>query len=267
MTSSAYGSDCALLRAPALGIVVDSVGSNFRKQKFSFLIPIVISSLTLTPVVGRFNVNYALMPRPTTFRVVDRTRKLLYHLSPSAKMRDSISTPHATGGCPAVTTTTAARSPLASRPLPRTSHRLLLGSRYPRFLRGPLATRSHTRRSKAPYGGRAFGLSPPCPAQRAVTSLRLFPGLRPPAPCVPRHVRCPSEASLPTPAPSWARLGLRTPLPPHMPLIEATTICGSLQRTPHQSAVSRTNRLAEAPSPPLGMVPLGGRQSLDFSPA
>ena len=177
------------------GIVVDSVVSNLGKLKPPFLTLYTLRHIgigSLTSAIGRnfCNLNYAFLPRPTTLRVVDSNGKHFYHLKHYAKMPYSIPPHHATGGRPAATATAAARTPLASPPLLRSPPWPLLGPRTSWPHPGPSATRSHARRLKVPLGGPLFGLSPQCPAHRAVTSLWLLAGLRPPAPCVPQHLRC-----------------------------------------------------------------------------
>ena len=223
MPSNPHGLDRALSWGLALCLVVDSVGSYFCNQKSSSLTHIV-GRLTLALVVGRpfRNVNYAFMPRPTTSMVVASYGKFFYVL-PHAKPGHS-TPPHRTaGGCSAPTAPVSARLPLAFLPLPRTPHRLQV--------MGLSITPSLTHGLKVPHGGPALGLSPQRPAHRAATSLRLSPGLRPPAPRVQRHVRCPLELCLPTPSlphPSPSRGPVRSPVAfpaspapergPHQPL-------------------------------------------------
>ena len=146
--------------------------------------------LTFTLVIGRnfCNLNYAFMPRPTTLRVVDSNGKHFY-LTHYAKMPYSIPLLRTTGGRSAATATTTASSLLASQLVLRTPHWPLV-PRNSWLHPGSFTTRSHARRLKVPLGGPHFGLRPPCQARRAVTSLWLLSGLRPPAPCVPQHLRC-----------------------------------------------------------------------------
>ena len=243
MPSNPHDLDSAPSRGPAaLFLVVDSVGSYFCNQKPSSLTHIV-GRLTLVLVVGRpfRNVKYTFTPRPTTFMVVDsHGKQLFYHI---LHTNSGHSTPphHTAGGPPAPTALANARLPLAFPPSLRTPHRLhVLGSLVPPSLTGGRAT---------PHRGPSLGLSPQRPANRAVTSLRLLPGLRPPAPRVQRHVRCPSELCLPTPFqphPSPSRGTVRTPV--------ALTASPAPDRGPHQPLAAHSRSEGRQPGALAGPI-------------
>ena len=117
---------------------------------------------------------------------------------------------------------------------------ILLGSLVPPSLTGGRA---------APHRGPSLGLSPQRPANRAVTSLRLLPGLRPPAPRVQRHVRCPSELCLPTPFPphpSPSRGTVRSPV--------ALTASPAPDRGPHQPLAAHSRSEGRQPGALAGPI-------------